>query len=1140
MRKTYLIISLVLVFIFSCLFALCAFGEEITISGNVWIDSDADGIMTDNERRADERIVKLEKKGEDGNPCDIIQTVTDENGYYSFIVEGGNEYRISIETDPYYPTRHGMDSVLLPSAEKNGYSVWTKADTDLVWNCGLIKSRAVLYMVAFNDLNQNGGRSSNEDIIRRVPFTLVYEYDGTEYEIATVRTNASSTDFANFNGLTPGTYRCRVELPENYIVSTLGQKISYWYNCFQPCDANTVYSLAFDVPYDDSTGIAIGLVESGSIEGRIWYDNNSTGLKDAKVEIYNSTLQLNRETLTDENGCYTFERIQGGQYTVTVTLPEGIMFVQSGSAITEQYTETGTISAVVSTGKTTQIPDIGTEKSCMLIVTVAETDIGILQDDTFVIEEQQTPMEAFYVTIYDGEGNTVRKLKGKNGRCLINSLRQGTISFSVSSEQDVLFVVQDEETDKLCAIDGKIPYTVDQELSFIQIFATESVSIPGIIYADRENNGIRDVDDEGIANVIVQAIGKNSNVTAEVITDENGNYLFSNLLPDVYVLHFIFRDAYVAAASGENNCIVTQTPEYGETLPVRLSSGMQADPQTAGFFMAASLSGRVLLNDGFDPDMTGFVSGITAVLLDENGQMVSDHSYSVSDPEGNYTINGILPGTYTVRYIAGEDALFTLYSDNENETESSSFSVMMADNIVMPDIYAVSTGSIEGTVLHGNMPANASIELRGERCNSIYIADVDNGTFSCRTIRPDHYSVLVTLDEGYAFGLGCAEPFVPTTDNTFMFELDIGIGEAIGDIVIDAVIPGTVTGQFYMDYANSRDPFSDLNMPACGLNVVLSGNGITETVMTDDNGCFVFESVLPGSYSIVPELEESTVLPEYEDNVIGINVPDNGQSMPLNAAILKYASINGCIWNMDMSLSDVSGIRVDFCNDSDMSVVAQAVTDAEGNFSFERLLPGTYQLSAVIPEGFIYARENDLVNRVSYIVSTGYEAEARPITVGIGDTLIGIDIGIGAMGRLGDTAWLDENRNGLQDIGELQVPGILIELYQYGEFVTETVTDEYGHYDFVGLYPGVYVMRVTMPDEIMTTVHNEAFPLVNSVLPESEETTVETEVIVPSGGRNLNCDLGFVCRKEGVYPDSLLELPTIDWSYNGTKVYVVD
>ena len=149
----------------------------------------------------------------------------------------------------------------------------------------------------------------------------------------------------------------------------------------------------------------------------------------------------------------------------------------------------------------------------------------------------------------------------------------------------------------------------------------------------------------------------------------------------------------------------------------------------------------------------------------------------------------------------------------------------------------------------------------------------------------------------------------------------------------------------------------------------------------------------------------------------------------------------------------------------------------------------------------------------------------------MGDGISGQDIGIGAMGAIGDRAWLDLNGNGMQDIDEPDMPGIVIELYQHDALIASATTDAYGHYLLSGLYPGEYQMKVTMPGELKATRCQTDFPLVGSILPEEggREVWVES-VIVPSGGRNLHCDVGFVLRKAGVYPAAMKEIPEKDWT----------
>jgi len=233
---------------------------------------------------------------------------------------------------------------------------------------------------------------------------------------------------------------------------------------------------------------------------------------------------------------------------------------------------------------------------------------------------------------------------------------------------------------------------------------------------------------------------------------------------------------------------------------------------------------------------------------------------------------------------------------------------------------------------------------------------------------------------------------------------------------------------------------------------------------------------------------------------------------------------------MDGTVNGVSGIAVSLL-DEEGNPVTTALSDEQGNFHFANLMSGRYSLLAALPQGYLFAREQDLQNRSSCIFSmTDGTVNSIAFEVAMGQFVTGKDLGIGAMGAIGDAAWLDDNGNGMQDIGESPMPGIIIELYQHGQLVASTTTDVYGRYQLSGLYPGEYQMKVTMHKELKATKHQTQFPLVASVLPEEKDLTLTVDgVIVPSGGKALHYDLGFQLRKKNVYPDAMDQIPVKDW-----------
>ncbi len=76
-------------------------------------------------------------------------------------------------------------------------------------------------------------------------------------------------------------------------------------------------------------------------------------------------------------------------------------------------------------------------------------------------------------------------------------------------------------------------------------------------------------------------------------------------------------------------------------------------------------------------------------------------------------------------------------------------------------------------------------------------------------------------------------------------------------------------------------------------------------------------------------------------------------------------------------------------------------------------------------------------------------------------------VGADQLAGLGDRVWLDNNRNGIQDVGEPGVAGVVVNLYVNGDLtspIRTAVTDVQGNYSFRDLIPTSYVVEFVVPD----------------------------------------------------------------------------
>ncbi|MFH1375030.1 MAG: SdrD B-like domain-containing protein [bacterium] len=68
------------------------------------------------------------------------------------------------------------------------------------------------------------------------------------------------------------------------------------------------------------------------------------------------------------------------------------------------------------------------------------------------------------------------------------------------------------------------------------------------------------------------------------------------------------------------------------------------------------------------------------------------------------------------------------------------------------------------------------------------------------------------------------------------------------------------------------------------------------------------------------------------------------------------------------------------------------------------------------------------------------------------------------LAAIGDFVWLDADEDGIQDPGELGIPGVTVNLYSCADvLLATTITDASGLYMFTGLTPGDYYVEFVIP-----------------------------------------------------------------------------
>lgn len=1138
------------------------------ISGQVFIDKDQDGFADSPGQGLSGVDISLIKY-DNGSETTVATTISGDGGAFNLPGVADGTYYVKVLLTGNYIAAPMVEggSFLLPSSGNSGrtplFNVVGGSSINI--NLGATIKGGSVKVIAFGDENANGGRFSSEPFIRDALVEAIYEYGGMEYVIASTVTNKEGT--ATLRNLSPGLYRIAVTLPDPYIIGPLGEKINTFYNCIVPSDSSRGMSEPLYLKGGGSLGLGAGGVLTGKANGLIWLDSNHNGIKDAgeggmqgvKLVLSNPASGVQREIETSLEGSYLFEQLQEGHYSLNIELPQGYMFAPKGeSAISSAFSTSGSLNFSVALGQTTNVPVVGVVPASSIGVKVFHDEMP----DGFYSEGER-PFSGADIRL-DCAGESKNIATDENGvaffpivpsgeATITCTLPQGQV-FSVSAEgENANFLYSDVASSKLSRV---IKIEPETDSSFF-VAVTLPSSISGTVFDDANISGIYDEGEGFIEGVEIHAVNSAGNIVSSATSDENGNYTLSNLLPSEYKVRFVIKSPYIFSDTSNTgaameNKVVLQTPEYGETNAIMLSPAENYLNVDAAVFKSALVNGSVLFgypDEGFSGNLGG-VEGVSVSLLNEDLMPVSEYTIASTDSSGNFSLKGALPGKYYLGYKLPEGMVFSDPMLDSREMVTDSFTLQSSDVRQENTVYAVKTSNITGKVFvdndvdgkfsEGDTPLFGDLISLTYGNELIYVATmVEDGNYTIPALRPGKYSIKLTLPEGYLVALCNGSPFVPAVSNSTVSEITVNMGE---NITIDAAASPSASLSISSFYDNNLSAAVDeLDVPYQMANIVIANNNFEAeyTVTTDEKGFATIPALHIGDYtfSITLPNDHAVFSPKATPNKGAWEgtFSVNDINSILNIATVQFGGLSGAVWNIGGGNESIANVTIELYY-ANGTLAAKALTGAEGNYSFTNMYPGEYYIKSQIHAGYRYARAVDAATRTSIILSEGVNTKAESgqsdiIPLNMGEFKTNQDIGMGAMGQLGDFAWLDLDGDGMQDEGEPGIPDLTIRMYQYGELAAETKTDAYGRYMFDSLYPGEYTLVAIAPAELASTRRQTEFVLVGSILPENQTGEVKAEgVMVPSKARNLNADLGFKLVSPGVYPANMLNLPTKDWT----------
>lgn len=173
----------------------------------------------------------------------------------------------------------------------------------------------------------------------------------------------------------------------------------------------------------------------------------------------------------------------------------------------------------------------------------------------------------------------------------------------------------------------------------------------------------------------------------------------------------------------------------------------------------------------------------------------------------------------------------------------------------------------------------------------------------------------------------------------------------------------------------------------------------------------------------------------------------------------------------------VSGVKVYLYKADGVTKLDSTTTDANGKYLFDSLLTDNYKVKFVLPAGSTFTTSKVGVDGTDSDAGTDGFTAVIPINVeGTGKAKDNLDVDaglIGNLGSIGDFVWRDDNSNGIQDVGEPGIAGVVVNLYKGTVFQTSTSTDVNGKYTFGNLTSGAYQVEFVAPAQSKFTKANQ-------------------------------------------------------------------
>ncbi len=561
-----------------------------------------------------------------------------------------------------------------------------------------------------------------------------------------------------------------------------------------------------------------------------------------------------------------------------------------------------------------------------------------------------------------------------------------------------------------------------------------SQEIPGtiqrILYNDLNGNGIQDEGETGLQNRTVFIDSNKDGIRNEgetaTTTSESGHYLFDNVTPGTYSVAQVQEEGWKNTGEAQ---IVNVDPDKTVS---DVDFGSQILPGTIQGILYNDLNGNGIQDEG----ETGLQGRTVFIDSNNNGILDQGETATTTSESGNYLLDNVTPGTYSVAQVQEEGWKNTggkVVVEPDNYGDGTVLNnqvpgVTLGENISVKNGQGrASTGS--KVFAWGSL---RSIFFQGSHAhlNADFDSPVTTVSIDFTNISPndnigqlkayDQAGNLLATDTTRELGRSQTETLTislndpsiarivagtPNNSNYGLLDnltfsggaqiVNVGQGETVSNVDFGSqILPGTIQGILYNDLnGNGIQDEGETGLQGRTVFIDSNNNGILDqgetATTTSESGNYLLDNVTPETHSVAQVQEEgwkntgeAQIVNVGPDETVS-NVDFGSEEIPGIKGIL-YNDLNGN-GIQDEGETGLQGrtVFIDSNNNGILDQGETATTTSEsGNYLFDNVTPGTYSVAQVQEEGWKNTGGKVVVEPDNYGDGTVLNNQVPGVTLG--------------------------------------------------------------------------------------------------------------------------------------------------------------